>query len=228
MDLHSIITTLLPINKKEKVDTLIQMIGANGIRMDRNVDLSIRYAIQKLSIQNYYIESYGNLWKEQTKAQEHHVNEVKQAPQRLNMKEEYLREAEKERRRLVAEQQRKVEMEKERKRKNAEEKMLRELEEKKQREAVAEAFLNSIGEKKMKHRQTIDELITKELKGDRGESQMESPIMATFGAAYKEERKRKRDAFKRMQKPCGNNIATTTKNSVKPIYIPSGGMNKKY
>ena len=64
MNLQHIIESLTPINTKEKVDTLIQEMQCNGVRMTKEADVTIRCAIQKASIQRYIIEKYGGLFVE--------------------------------------------------------------------------------------------------------------------------------------------------------------------
>lgn len=64
LELHTIITVLSPINTKEKVEKLVQMMGENDIEMNQKNDLTIRIAIQKRNIQEYFIEKYGCKWTE--------------------------------------------------------------------------------------------------------------------------------------------------------------------
>lgn len=61
MDLQKIIDSLSPINRNEKVDTLIQMMREKGIALTKTNDIAIRCAIQKMSVQKYYDEHYGSI-----------------------------------------------------------------------------------------------------------------------------------------------------------------------
>lgn len=71
MELSEIISELVPINTKEKVDVLVQRIKENQMKINSKSDISIRCAIQKMSIQQYYIEHYKYLVvKEETPKEE--------------------------------------------------------------------------------------------------------------------------------------------------------------
>ena len=62
MDLQDILSSLAPINTKEKVEAIVQQMENNDIEMNQTSDMAIRYAIKKMSVQLYYIDKYGNQW----------------------------------------------------------------------------------------------------------------------------------------------------------------------
>ena len=59
MKLQGIISRLTPINTKEKVDVLIQLMKENKIKLNQSADIEINIAIRKVAIQLYYAEKYG-------------------------------------------------------------------------------------------------------------------------------------------------------------------------
>ena len=60
MDIQHIIDSLSPINNQDKVEALIQQMRENNVALTKSKDTAIRYAIQKMSIQKYYVEHYGS------------------------------------------------------------------------------------------------------------------------------------------------------------------------
>lgn len=58
MNVSHIISELSPINSKEKVDALIQKMNENHLIMNVYTKMAIRTAIQKVDVQEYFIERY--------------------------------------------------------------------------------------------------------------------------------------------------------------------------
>ena len=58
MNVNDIISDILPLNTKEKVDSLILKMKENHIIMTFQTKMTIRTAIRKVSIQEYFIERY--------------------------------------------------------------------------------------------------------------------------------------------------------------------------
>lgn len=59
MDINEIISKLSPINTNEKVDSLIQKMNEKRISMTSKINIAIRFVIQKMSVQKYFISKYG-------------------------------------------------------------------------------------------------------------------------------------------------------------------------
>ena len=55
-------------------------------------------------------------------------------------------------------------------------------------------------------------------------------ILKTFGKALKNENRKKREKMRKAQKEYNKDkpLSLSTENSVRPIYIASGGLNKSY
>ena len=62
VNIQQIITSLTPINTTDKVDTLVELVKSNGIKMYKPHETAIKIGINKLSIQKYFIEKYGHLF----------------------------------------------------------------------------------------------------------------------------------------------------------------------
>lgn len=59
MDINEIISKISPINTNEKVDFLIQKMNEKRVVMTNKIDIAIRFAIKKMSVQKYFINKYG-------------------------------------------------------------------------------------------------------------------------------------------------------------------------
>lgn len=169
MAIQEILQELIPINTKDKVDSLIRMITKNHLILNDNIELSIRLAIQKLSIQKYFIEKYGELINDKDIVQEQ--RRLKKAGQEER---------------------------------NALEKP----------KAVINPKRKKKKEKAIPEKETKTKYVGSVLR-----------TMKIFGSEFKKKRKRKHiPSSKQGKKSC----AISTTNSIRPIYIASGGMNKRY
>lgn len=176
LELHTIITVLSPINTKEKVEKLIQMMNENCIDMNQENDLTIRIAIQKRAVQEYFIEKYGCKLTEEVERHDWEENDFQ--PQNIITYSTSL-----------------VEM-------------------------------PAPPEKKKKKRKRKKDYLKKTK--DEPENQTVPSIVKTFSPQYRNVDKERKDAQKSSQKKCKNTYAISTEKSIRLIYIPSGGMNKRY
>lgn len=53
-------------------------------------------------------------------------------------------------------------------------------------------------------------------------------IIKTFGTKYNAINKQEKEALKKKRRPHKGEYTTTTENSIHPIYIAAGGLNKRY
>ena len=70
MEIQQLLSSLSPINTKEKVDMLVQKMFECGIKKTKAADLEIRCAIRKFSIQNYYIDNYSSFFHENNESKQ--------------------------------------------------------------------------------------------------------------------------------------------------------------
>jgi len=189
MELNEIISNLSPINTKEKVDLLIAQLKMNNIQIDSKTSLAIRYAIQKMTMQLYFVRKY---LKEQNK------KPVKVENKPIEVENKPIEKDDNKISNFIKEITSKKKKKKEKNKAKA-----------KNGKARAKAKVKEEEEK-------ISPSVAR--------------ILRTFGSDKYRDLKKKSGCRPRKKAKDGKKKAypVQTENSIRPIYIASGGMNKRY